>query len=167
MECSKLYLEAIRFAAWKHALQDYDGKPYYSHFKDLEEVLRDHGEDDEESLIMANLHDILEDSGTTYNDIKNKFGHDVAEVVYLCTDHKGRNRAERKNKAFYDELKTNLKAIKIKVTDRVANCRNSIENKHSMAGAYIKEYAHFKKELFIDGHVDSMWRELDFLMGLE
>lgn len=164
MKCSKKYLEAVRFSARLHALANYNGEPYYVHFEDVEQVLIDHKEDDEESLIEANLHDCLEDSGISYNDIKKKFGIAVAEVVYLCTDNKGRNRAERKNKAFYDEIKGSLQAIKIKVADRLANARSSVKNGHGMSDMYKKEYAHFKSELYFVGHIDSMWKELDELM---
>lgn len=166
MECSKLYLEAIRLAACRHAISTYDGEPYYWHFEDGEQVLRDHGLDDEESLIAFNLHDIIEDGGVSYNDIKKKFGVEIAEVVYLCTDNKGRSRKIRKNQEFYNELKTNLQAIKIKVTDRIANARRSIKNGHSMGDIYKKEYEHFKQEIYFVGHIDSMWKELDELMGV-
>lgn len=169
MECSKLYLDAIRLAAARHALNNYDGQPYYVHFEDGEQVLKDHGEDDEQSLIQINLHDIIEDGGISFNDVKKKFGLETAEVVYLCTDNKGRNRKARKNQAFYDEMKESpctLQATKIKVTDRIANSRRSVKNGHGMGDAYKEEYAHFKEELYLVGHIDSMWRELDELMGV-
>ena len=164
---TKKYIDAVKFAAWRHALNVYDNEPYYVHFEDLEQVLKDHGEDDEESVIMAYLHDAIEDGGVSYNDIKKRFGKDVAEVVYLCTDNKGRNRDARKNQAFYDELKSSeyrLQATKIKVADRIANSRRSVKNKHSMGDRYKKEYVHFKEELFVFGHIESMWKELDKLM---
>ena len=167
MVYTKKYIDAVKFSAWRHALNSYDNGPYYIHFEDLEQVLKDHGEDDEESAIMCYLHDSIEDGGVSYNDIKKRFGKDVAEVVYLCTDNKGRNRDARKNQAFYDELKSSeyrLQATKIKVADRIANARRSIENKHLMGDRYKKEYSHFKEELFISGHIDSMWKELDKLM---
>ena len=166
MTYTKRYIDAVKFAAWRHALNSYDGEPYYVHFEDLEQVLKDHGEDDEESLIQANLHDVIEDGGCSYNDIKKRFGHDTAEVVYLCTDNKGRNRKERKNQSFYDEIKNSdvrLQATKIKVTDRIANMRRSLKSNHSMGKAYLKEYAHFKEQLFVEGHISSMWKELDEL----
>lgn len=166
MECSKLYLEAIRMSATRHALNSYDTKPYYVHFLDGEQVLQDHKEDDEQSKIQFNLHDIIEDGGVSYNDIKKKFGIETAEVVYLCSDNKGRTMSERKNQAFYDEIKNSafkLQATKIKVADRIANTRYSIKSGHSMGKAYAKEYAHFKEQLYIPGHIVSMWEELDGL----
>ena len=162
---TKIYIEAIRFAAMHHAIASYDDRPYYTHFEDVEQVLVDHGEDDIESLICANLHDILEGTDLSYNDIKNKFGVDVAEVVYLCTDNKGRGREDRKNELYYAELITNQKAIKIKVADRIANARRS--KKHSMGNKYRKEYNHFREKLKIDKHIQSMWEELDNLMEFE
>lgn len=167
MECSKKYLEAVKIAAWRHALNSYDGEPYYVHFEDLEQVLEDHGGDDEDSKIQCQLHDLIEDGSWTYNDIKKRFGLVTAEVVYLCSDHKGRTRDDRKCQAFYDEIKDSayrLQATKIKVADRIANARRSAKNRHGMGAKYKTEYSHFKSELYVSGHIDSMWEELDGLM---
>lgn len=167
MECSKLYLDAIKFAAWRHALNVYDNEPYYVHFEYLEQVLRDHNE---ESLIDAQLHDVIEDGGVSYNQVKEKFGYEHAEVSYLCSDNKGRNRDTRKCQAFYDEIKASvyrLQATKIKVTDRIANVRRSIKNGHSMGEKYKEEYSHFRTELYVANHIVSMWVELDKLMQYE
>jgi len=167
MECNERYLKAIRFAARQHALASYDGEHYYVHFEDIEQVLRDHKEVEDDSLIEANLHDVLEDGGVSYNEVKKMFGHSVAEVVYLCSDFKGRNRDARKPQKFYDEIKESplrLQAIKIKVADRIANARRSVLSGHGMGDKYKKEYVHFKEELYLVGHIDSMWKELDDLM---
>lgn len=154
-------------AARQHAAGIYDGGPFYWHFEDVEKVLEDHGEADEESLIEANLHDIIEGGDTTKNDIRNKFGEKIAEVIYLVSDYKGRNREDRKCQAFYDEIKASvhrLQATKIKVADRIANVRRSIKNGHSMGEKYKQEYIHFRTQLCIVGHITSMWTELDKLM---
>jgi len=167
MEYSKLYLDAVKFAVWRHALNMYDDEPYYIHFEDLEQVLRDHSEDDEESLIDAQLHDVIEDGGVSYNQVKERFGFGHAEVSYLCSDNKGRNRDSRKNQAFYDEIKLSkfrLRVTKVKVADRLANARRSIKNGHSMGKKYIKEHPHFREQLYVPGHIVSMWAELDKLM---
>lgn len=167
MQYSEKYLEAIRFAACRHALNRYGDEFYYVHFVDIENVLKDHGFKDEEMMIAANLHDILEDGGISYNDVKKKFGVVIAEIVYLCTDNKGRSRGDRKNQQFYDEIKESpyrLKATKTKVADRIANARQSAKSGHGMEKTYKKEYIHFKEQLYIPGHIDSMWKELDELM---
>ena len=163
---SERYLEAVRLAAKEHALQTYGSKePYYKHLKDVEQVLIDHNEDDEILMIAANCHDLLEDTSVNYSVLKEKFGVEVAEIVYLCTDNKGRNRKSRKNEQFYLELSENLGAIKIKVADRIANVRCSVGGLYGLEDAYKKEYYKFKEKLFKVGHIDSMWAELDKLLG--
>jgi (p)ppGpp synthase/HD superfamily hydrolase len=170
MECSKLYILAVRLAARQHAAAIYDGKPFYVHFEDLEQVLEDHGLSTESRRIQANLHDIIEGGDTTYNDIKKIFGLETAEVVYLCSDNKGRVREDRKNQPFYDEIKFSKfrqQATLMKLVDRVSNSRRSTKNGHGMGNKYKQEYAHFKTELFVstDTELTSLWNELDELMG--
>jgi (p)ppGpp synthase/HD superfamily hydrolase len=158
-------------AARQHAAAIYEGKPFYIHFEDLEKVLEDHGLSTEIRRIQANLHDIIEGGDTTYNDIKKLFGLEIAEVVYLCSDNKGRTREARKNQEFYDEMKSSSfreQATLMKLVDRVANVRRSVKNGHGMGEKYKQEYAHFKTELYVstDTESASLWKELDELMGV-
>jgi len=166
MELSEKYLEAVQFAAKWHSLQRYGNQEYYVHLDETEQVLIDHGCADVSSRIQCRLHDILEGTDLSYNDLKEAFGIEIAEVVFLCTDERGRNRKERKSQKFYDDLKQNAQAVKIKVADRLANTRHSVKSGHGMSKMYKKEYAHFKEQLYVPGHVDSMWEELDKLMGV-
>ena len=44
------------------------------------------------------LHDTIEDTDTSYRDLFDRFGEEVAELVYAVTSELGRNRAERNRK---------------------------------------------------------------------
>jgi len=162
---SRLELEAIKFACRNHALARYGDKPYDVHPETVVNILIEFGCDTEVTRIGAWLHDIIEATDLSYNDIKKLFGAEVAEIVYLCTDLKGRNRDARKAEPLYLELRENLDATKVKVADRIANARESIENGHSMGEKYKKEYEKFRGYLYFVGHIDKMWDELDKLMS--
>ena len=79
---------------------------------------------DESIIIGTILHDTLEDTTLSYNDIKKAFGKEVAEIVYCVTDELGRNRNERKEKT-YPKIKANWKATVVKICDRIANITQS------------------------------------------
>jgi (p)ppGpp synthase/HD superfamily hydrolase len=86
-------------------------------------------------------HDSIEDARLTYNDIKEKFGIVVADIIILCTEFsRGKNRDERKPKQFYEELKTNKFAVFIKLCDIISNTKFSLYNNSSMYEKYKKEY---------------------------
>lgn len=101
----------------------------------------------------AVAHDLIE-SMLTYNDIVqmsiihriNEEGQvdflskEVANIVYLCTDYKGRNRAERKPKELYLELKQNELALFVKLCDIIANSKYSALQNLSMLSKYKTEY---------------------------
>ncbi len=85
-------------------------------------------------------HDSIEDARLTYNDIKRRFGEKAAEIIYLCTEYKGRNRDERKPKELYLELMTNENAVFVKLCDMIANIKFSLLTNSSMFRKYVKEW---------------------------
>ena len=153
--------EAAYLAISLHGMQTYDGYPYYYHLEQVVDVLKEFGFIDDKYIIAGYLHDVLEDTAISYNDIKLQFGVEVAEMVYAVTDELGKNRIERKEKT-YPKIKANPDATIIKLADRIANVRNSIKNNPEKREMYSKEYESFKEALyepFTEGM--DMWKELD------
>ena len=137
----------------KNVNHTYDGKPYETH---LEMVYRyakrfldliPNYRDKEKVLAACWMHDLIEDTRTTYSDIKGEFGEEIAELVYALTNEKGRNRAERANKKYYNGIRKTKYATFIKYCDRLANICYSQENCSSMFEKYKKEHKHFIFEL--------------------
>jgi len=102
-------------------------------------------------------HDSIEDARLTYNDIKELYGALVADVIYLCTDFKGKNRAERKPEQFYKELMTEKVAVFVKLCDLIANIKYSLLVNSSMYDKYKAEWTETKFKL-ID--VSSEFKEM-------
>lgn len=83
-----IWAEAAAFAARAHEHHTRkDGKtPYFSHPARVAMTLMYvFGCHDPKAVAAALLHDTIEDSTTDYDDIEQRFGHDVAEIVVALT----------------------------------------------------------------------------------
>lgn len=104
-------------------------------------------------------HDTIEDARFTYNDLletvnTEEFGNYtaavmVADIVYCVTDEKGKNRKERKNAKYYEELKANDLAVFVKLADLAANTLYSKLTGSSMYDKYKKEWPKFRESLYL------------------
>lgn len=158
---------ARKFAEERHK-NLYDGKTYSFH---LEQVLATLLEFDksasEEEQVVAILHDILEDTETSKEDLLTLFGQEIAELVYLLTDEPGKNRKERKEKT-YPKIASSSIATKIKLADRIANVRYSKTNTPGILKLYRKEQIAFQEALMrtIDGR-NILYREMWAALAIE
>ena len=112
-------------------------------------------------------HDSIEDARLTYNDIKEKFGQEAAEIVYLCTENKGRNRNERKDDSFYNELKTNKLAVFVKLCDLIANVKYSLLTNSTMFDKYKSEYLYKIKPHLFTQEFKPMFDYLDKIFEIQ
>lgn len=160
--------KAMMFAQIAHAGQTYNEEvPYTFHLQSVVNVLERFGITEPIFICAAWLHDCIEDTNKSYNDIKKRFGEEVAEIVYCVTSELGRNRKERNSKT-YPKIRSNVNAIIIKIADRIANIEYGIatDGKNEM---YKTEYKEFRDALYIKfpGHeeLERMWKHLDQLLG--
>jgi len=114
---------ALLVADKAHANQTYDIYPYGYHIRQVVTIAEELGYD-ESIVVAAALHDTLEDTELSYNDLKKAFGVEVAEIVYCVTDELGRDRKERKEKT-YPKIRSNWKAGVVKLCDRIANIQQA------------------------------------------
>ena len=162
--------EAKIYARKKHVGQMYGNYYYDKHLHDVSHVLTEFGFSKNSSPVLhiaAYLHDILEDTGTSYNDIKKRFEELAAEIVYALTDELGRNRKERADKT-HPKIKGFLEATIIKLADRIANSRESKRTGSDLYKMYKKEFKSFKEHLYYDfgdERVDNMWNELENILN--
>lgn len=145
-----------------HANQTYDIYPYMYHIKQVVDIA-EYLCCGETIVISCILHDTLEDSDLSYNDIKRGFGEEVAEIVYAVTDELGRNRKERKSRT-YPKIKENWKATVVKICDRIANMEHSKKYNEGLYIMYKNEYQIFHDELSSIGHpsqlINKAWTKL-------
>lgn len=150
---------ALMVAEKAHAGQSYDIYPYMYHVKQVVKIAQDLGYD-ESILVSCALHDTLEDTDLSFNDIKKAFGEEVAEIVYCVTDELGRNRKERKAKT-YPKIRSNWKAIAVKLADRIANVTQSKMYQPKLFDLYQDEHIQFCRELSsTDIELRRLWDKL-------
>ncbi len=111
--------EARAFAIERHGDQLYGNQPYAVHLAAVEQVLVDHGFVADHWRAAAWLHDVLEDTDTTLEEIDAQFGRLVAEMVRAVTGS-GSNRAERTASILW-KLRERPSVCALKVADRIAN----------------------------------------------
>ncbi|MEX2108588.1 MAG: HD domain-containing protein [Solirubrobacterales bacterium] len=96
---SKPIREALEVAREAHAGQIRSGSggmPYINHPVAVTELLSKHGYDDEAVLAAALLHDVVEDSELSVDDVAKRFGTPVAELVETLTDDEELEPYERR-----------------------------------------------------------------------
>ena len=117
-------LKAISFAAEKHRHQkrkDSEGTPYINHPIKVALTLADGGEFDTSLLVAAVLHDTIEDTQTTAEEIQQEFGQEVVAIVLEVTDDKSLTKEERKQMQVLHASKKSLAAKKLKLADKICN----------------------------------------------
>lgn len=92
-------------------------------------------------------HDLIEDCRVSYNDVKDNLGEEVADIIFACTNEKGKNRSERANEKYYKGIRNTPGAIFVKLCDRIANVQYSKMTKSRMFEMYKKENDHFMEQL--------------------
>ncbi len=121
-------LAAIAFAADKHRNQrrkDAAASPYINHPIALANVLANEaGIDDERVLIAAILHDTIEDTETTIQELVRQFGQEVADIVGEVTDDKALPKAERKQQQIDHAPTISRRAKLVKLADKICNLRD-------------------------------------------
>lgn len=119
---------AIAFAADKHRNQrrkDHESSPYINHPIALANVLANEaGVEDERVLMAAVLHDTIEDTETTEQELIRLFGKDVADIVMEVTDDKTLLKAERKRLQVEYAPHISGRAKLVKLADKICNLRD-------------------------------------------
>jgi len=162
------YREEIKWIVDQHKRvnQKYgDNLPYHVHLSDVwryaKKFIHLIPEKYHRDIILAAWgHDLIEDTGLTYNDVLKVLGKNVADIVYALTNEKGRNRAERANDKYYENIKENDLALYVKLCDRLANMVYSKKEGQGMYKKYVQEIPNFKKKLY-NGLYDEIWKEID------
>jgi len=159
--------KAFLIAERGHFGQTYDNiYPYMYHIKRTYEIACLLGYD-ESIQIACILHDIIEQGNLSYNDVKDTFGLEIAEIVYAVTDELGRNRRERHAKT-HPKIRENWKAVATKICDRIANVEHGIETNSPQLKMYQKEHNDFKRDLMSAHHpheeTNKAWQMLGKLM---
>jgi guanosine-3',5'-bis(diphosphate) 3'-pyrophosphohydrolase len=120
--------QALAFAAHKHRDQrrkDEGASPYINHPIALADILvNEGGVTDHVVLCAAILHDTIEDTETTYEELVSAFGREIADVVAEVTDDKSLDKAERKLLQIEHAAHASPRAKLVKLADKTCNLRD-------------------------------------------
>jgi len=126
-----LLFRALAFAAHKHRDQrrkDAEASPYINHPIALAEVLAGEGGIiDVEVLAAALLHDTIEDTATTAEELRTEFGERIAAMVEEVTDDQKLPKAERKRLQIVHAAALSPGAKLVKLADKICNLRDVAE----------------------------------------
>jgi (p)ppGpp synthase/HD superfamily hydrolase len=134
---------AYRFAKEAHDGQErkYTGEPYIVHpvsvAKKVQSVT-----DGCESICAALLHDTIEDTSVTYNDIDKAFGYSIARLVLELTEFSVKedgNRATRKALDARYLGRASARAQTVKLADLIDNTSSIVEHDPGFARTYMEE----------------------------
>lgn len=127
-----LILKAIRFAAEKHSDQrrkDSKSSPYINHPIQVAEMLWTIGAVREDTLLVASiLHDTLEDTATSPEEIRTQFGEAVLALVLEVTDDKSLPQQVRKQSQIETATHKTQSAKLLKLADKICNVRDLIDS---------------------------------------
>lgn len=128
----KRLLRAIEFAADRHSNQkrkDVEQSPYINHPIAVAAVLAvEGGVEDEALLLAAVLHDTVEDTKTSIEEIRDRFGAEVAGLVSEVTDDKSLPKMERKRLQVEHSPLASARAMQLKIADKICNLRDLASN---------------------------------------
>jgi len=122
---------ALEFAARKHRDQRRKGEgaaPYINHPIAVAAVLAGTGGvADTVTLVAALLHDTVEDTETTLEELEAEFGFAVRDVVDEVTDDKELAKPERKRLQIEHTPRASRRAKEVKLGDKICNIRDLVQ----------------------------------------
>lgn len=115
------------FATLKHANQvrkDTSKNPYIIHPREVAWILQLCGVIDENIICGALLHDTIEDTDTTEEELKENFGDIITQLVLDCSHNKSLNKVERKIAEIEHVKHISDGALLIKAADKISNIQS-------------------------------------------
>lgn len=122
-----------------------DGRRYFTHLETVSELskqslLHDSSLDEGILLSTAYLHDAVEDTEATHEDILNLFGRNIADAVYALTKNKNLPKAEQIRHSLQTILAQPKEVRAVKLSDRIANLQQTIFLSDQKWNQSYKEY---------------------------
>jgi (p)ppGpp synthase/HD superfamily hydrolase len=179
-EESDYYLEQVlEFAYEKHKDQKrkYTNEPYINHPINVATIIEDAFSHTPElyiysdklpvrinTVIGAWLHDVVEDTNTSFVEIEEKFGIHIRNILYYVTNISkptDGNRKIRKKIDMIHNFQGPVESIMIKLADIIDNCNGIMKRDPEFGKKYLKEKQHFLSKILTDNHYFKFRNTLD------
>lgn len=159
-------IDARTFALNAPGSQKYGTQPYVVHLDAVAAIAATYGE---AAQTVAYLHDVVEDTPVSLEEVRIHFGELVEGCVALLTDEAGATRKERKAKTYAKLTSVSgplQLALIVKVADRLANVQACIaDDKQDLLAVYHAEHVIFRPAAYRPGLCDEIWQQLDQLLA--
>ena len=104
-------------------------EPYINHLTEVADLVAQATNGEELNLIVAAvLHDAIEDTGATFEDIVREFNPGVADLVAEVTDDKSLPKEERKRRQVEAVPTKSSRAKTLKIADKTSNLRSILNS---------------------------------------
>jgi len=131
---------ALIFAQKKHnnKFRKYTGEPYISHMYEVAGILSC-VTNNEICLAAGYLHDVIEDTNTSADELSNVFCSDIAEIVLSLSNLYVGTRGERHRLYVYQLESASQIAQTVKVADIISNTKSIAKNDAKFSNIYLPE----------------------------
>lgn len=122
----RTFLDALNFAALRHRWQRRKGErgaPYVNHLIEVANLLASHGLDDTDLLCAAVLHDTIEDTDVTADEVRQRFGNRITSLVLEVTDDVRIPKWQQKLRQIEQAGQMSAAAQNLRVADKISNLR--------------------------------------------
>jgi (p)ppGpp synthase/HD superfamily hydrolase len=157
----------LQWALELHKDQKYGEHSYSRHILQVLETVETVFPDDVDLQVAACLHDSLEDTDVSLEEIWLRYGDRVSQLVTAVTAREGSRRS--RHAVMLDQLKSFPAAIPLKLADRVNNVSECWRTQNSLLFVYHREHRTMRDALYRLSSHDSgcfkLWSDLDKLLG--
>ena len=158
----KMYNKALKYATIKHEgkyRKGYDHKPYITHPIEVSKLVEKYMQDDYQLdiyKVAALLHDTLEDTDATYDEISKLFGKQIADIVLELTNDKDEKNRLGKDIYLANKMsKMNDKTLILKLCDRLHNVSELINADDEFNEKYVRETIYIINYLLLYRKLDN------------
>lgn len=140
VEHARMFAHGAHFAVGQ--LRKYTNKPYIVHPAEVASIVAQVPDATEEMIAAAWLHDVVEDTGVTLDQVHLLFGADVAKLVFWLTDAskpEDGNRAARKAIDRAHIAAAPAAAQTVKLADLISNTKSIMAHDEKFAKVYLEE----------------------------
>lgn len=147
----RMIASAFAFAARAHAGQKREdmGDDYINHLAEVAGALADHHPFDPFLVTAGILHDTVEDTAVTNDDIRRQFGPEVADIVFEVTDPPGMKKAARRARQVDHVATASRSARLLKLADKTSNVAELADapKKRRSSARTIRSYVNWSRDV--------------------
>jgi guanosine-3',5'-bis(diphosphate) 3'-pyrophosphohydrolase len=163
----RLVSEAAELAARRHngmARKGRGNEPYINHLAEVANLLSAATEGADAELVAAGwLHDAIEDTETTREELAQKFSERVASLVIECTDDMSLPKAERRRLQVVNASHKSPSARLIKIADKISNIgARMLPNPSAEERADLVDYTNWAEQVVAGCRGGNAWLDDTF-----